>query len=66
MNVTNDGVIGVTYYDFRKDTAYVAALLTTYSLAQSHDGGGTWDETLVAGPFDMLMAPFAAASSSVF
>lgn len=59
VNVTDDGVIGVTYYDFRKDTADPATLLTTYFLARSRDGGRTWDETRVAGPFDMLTAPFA-------
>ena len=59
VNVTDDGVIGVTYYDFRKDTADPAILLTTYFLALSRDGGRTWHEKRVAGPFDMLTAPFA-------
>jgi hypothetical protein len=57
--VTEEGTIGLTYYDLRKDTANPATLLTTYWLSVSRDGGETWHEKQVSGPFDMRTAPFA-------
>jgi hypothetical protein len=58
VHVRRDGTIGVTYYDFRSNTADPAALPTDYWLAQSADGA-TWTETRIAGPFDLATAPFA-------
>jgi len=57
--VRRDGTIGVTYYDFRSNTADRTTLLTDYWLARSTDGGATWRESRVAGPFDLGIAPFA-------
>jgi len=57
--VAEDGAIGVTYYDFRKDTAARAVLLTNYWLTQSTDGGQTFHESGVAGPFYMPTTPVA-------
>ncbi len=59
VEVAADGTVGVTYYDFRNDTSDPATLPTDYWFAHSHDGGNTWTEVHVAGPFDMKTAPFA-------
>lgn len=52
-----DGTVAVTYYDFRNNTPDPATLPTSYWLAASKDGGRTWSEQAVAGPFDMATAP---------
>jgi hypothetical protein len=57
--VRADGTIGVTYYDFRSNTSDPATLPTDYWLARSTDGGATWRESRVAGPFDLAIAPLA-------
>jgi hypothetical protein len=57
--VRTDGTIGVTYYDFRSNTGDRATLPTDYWLARSTDGGATWRESRVAGPFDLAIAPYA-------
>jgi hypothetical protein len=56
--VRHDGTIGVTYYDFRNNTADPSTLPTDLWLAQSADGT-TWRESHVAGPFDLSQAPNA-------
>ena len=56
--VRDDGTIGVTYYDFRNNTADPSTLPTDLWLAQSADGA-TWRESHVAGPFDLSLAPDA-------
>lgn len=58
VNVAADGTIGVTYFDLRSDTVDAGSLLADYWIARSHDGL-TWIESHVAGPFDLLAAPFA-------
>jgi hypothetical protein len=60
--VSADGKVAVTYYDFRQDTNSASTLLTNTWRIVSADGGATWKETPVAGPFDMLSAPYAAGS----
>jgi len=57
--VRADGTMGVTYYDFRSNTSDRATLLTDYWMARSTDGGATWRESRVAGPFDLAIAPYA-------
>ena len=57
--IADDGTIGVTYYDFRNNTVSATTLPTDYWFARSGDGGATWAETHVAGPFDLLAAPRA-------
>ncbi|WP_165960769.1 sialidase family protein [Actinocrispum wychmicini] len=57
-----DGTVFVTYSDFRNNTADPATLLTDIWLATSIDGGSTWFERHVAGPFDMALAPRANSS----
>lgn len=59
VTVKADGTVGVTYYDFRSNTTDPATLPTDYWLARSTDGGNTWRESRVAGPFDLAVAPIA-------
>jgi hypothetical protein len=61
VHVASNGIVGVTYYDFRNDTPDPATLWTDYFLAHSHNRGVTFgDETqLTVAPFDMKTAPFA-------
>jgi hypothetical protein len=54
--VRADGTIGVTYYDFRANTADAATLLTDYWLARSRDGIN-WTESRVSNAFDLANAP---------
>jgi hypothetical protein len=61
-----DGKVGVTYYDLRSNTADPATLPTDYRLASSADGGRTWAETRVSGPFDLATAPRVGAASSMY
>jgi len=56
--VRDDGLIGVTYYDFRNHVPGTPSLATDYWLTTSSDGV-TWSENHVTGPFDFLAAPFA-------
>jgi hypothetical protein len=56
VHVADDGTIGVSYYDFRRNTTS-QPLETDYWLVHSHDGGATWSENHIAGPFDMKWAP---------
>lgn len=59
VHVRADGVVGVSYYDFRSNTADPATLPTDYWLARSGDGGTTWTESRVSSPFDLAVAPNA-------
>jgi hypothetical protein len=58
VTISDDGTIGVTYYDFRNNTTDPSSLPTDLWLAQSSDGV-TWRESHVAGPFDLSIAPNA-------
>jgi hypothetical protein len=59
VRVNQEGTVAVTYYDFRNYPADQHALLTNYWMVKSTDGGATWSESGVAGPFDMRTAPDA-------
>ena len=59
VDVTDDGTVGVTYYDFRNDTTDPATLLTDTWLATSRNGGRTWSERRLGDSFDMRTAPDA-------
>jgi hypothetical protein len=59
VHVRADGTVGVTYYDFRSNTADPTTLFTDKWLARSSDGGATWNEVRVAAPFDLAKAPIA-------
>jgi hypothetical protein len=54
-----NGKVAVTYYDTRQDTDDPNTLFMNYWRVVSQDGGASWRETPVAGPFDMLSAPRA-------
>lgn len=56
--IRDDGTIGVSYYDFRAETAGPGTLPTLYWLATSADGV-VWAERAIAGPFDYATAPLA-------
>ena len=47
------------YYDFRNDVSGDGALTTDHWIVHSHDGGATWTENHLGGPFDMHQAPYA-------
>ncbi|MFL5312441.1 MAG: sialidase family protein [Myxococcales bacterium] len=54
------GKLGVAYYDLRDDVPGDASrFLASSWLAVSADGGATWQESALAGPFDLQTAPFA-------
>jgi len=54
------GKVAVAYYDFRADDpADAARFLVSSWLAVSADGGATWQESALAGPFDLHTAPVA-------
>lgn len=59
VHVLADGTLGVSYFDLRDNTADATTLLAGYFLARSTDGGATWQETRLAEPFDLDMAPNA-------
>ncbi|HEX4597088.1 MAG TPA: sialidase family protein [Burkholderiaceae bacterium] len=56
VTVRSDGEIGLTYYDFRGSLAG-GGLPVSYWLARSSDGGATWTEAQIDGPFDLSRAP---------
>jgi hypothetical protein len=58
VEVTADGTVTVMYYDFRNNTP-APDLPTDIWRTQSRDGGVTWSEQHVVGPFDMEQAPVA-------
>jgi hypothetical protein len=56
--IRGDGTIGITYYDFRNNTADPTTLPTDVWFTGSSDGA-TWHETHLSGPFDLAIAPDA-------
>jgi hypothetical protein len=59
IDVNDQGVVAVSYYDFRNDVSGNGDLTTDHWIVHSHDGGATWIEDHLAGPFDMHQAPYA-------
>jgi hypothetical protein len=55
--VDGRGTVGVIWYDTRNDRPGDAALTTDVWFAHSKDGGGSWRQIHVAGPFDFRTAP---------
>ena len=60
IEVDAAGNLGVTYLDFRNDSAATAALETDLWFLRSTNGGASWSEERVTpASFDMRSAPFA-------
>jgi hypothetical protein len=59
VHVNSAGVVAVSYYDFRSDVSGDRRLTTDHWLVHSHDGGATWEESHLGGPFDLHQAPYA-------
>jgi hypothetical protein len=59
VHVNDDGVVAVSYYDFRNDASGDGELTTDHWIVHSHNGGDTWTEDHLGGPFDMHQAPYA-------
>lgn len=62
-HVRGDGTIGVSYYDFRANTTDKATLYADYWLARSGDAA-TWQDSQIAGPFDLALAPRSTAGNA--
>jgi hypothetical protein len=58
-----DGSIAVTYYDIRNDALADETLTTDFWLSRSTDGGASWREMDVAGPFDLRSAAYMSIPS---
>lgn len=58
VQVAPDGSVGVLYHDLRNNTA-LPTLPTDVWLARSDDGGTTWRDLHIDGPFDLTQAPYA-------
>jgi len=59
VHVDAQGVVAVSYYDFRNDVSGDRRLTTDHWIVHSHDGGATWSESHLGGPFDLHQAPYA-------
>lgn len=57
--VADDGTVGVTYYDLRNEVPGDGETTTDVWFSWSRDGGATWTERHIAGPFDIERAPYA-------
>ncbi len=58
--VAADGTVGVAFYDHRNDDCCPRnnpPRVTDFWFRHSHDGGFTWEEDHLAGPFDKTIAP---------
>lgn len=56
LAIAPDGTVAVTYYDIRNDALADRALWADFWVSQSRDGGASWQESHVAGPFDLAAA----------
>jgi len=66
IGVADDGTVAISYYDLRNDTADPSLLLANYWCIHSRDGGNTWSESAVSGPFNYLNAPLETFGNSLF
>jgi hypothetical protein len=64
VHVNSEGVVGVSYYDFRNDVAGDGMLTTDHWIAHSHDGGATWITDHLAGPSTCTRRLTPAGTSS--
>ena len=61
--VTESGMVGVMYLDFRNDVPGDQELTTDVWFSSSADGGRSWSETHVYGPFDYRPIPTSGANA---
>ena len=68
IDVSLDGTVAVTYYDFRNDTSDPTTLPTDAWIVYSHDGGASWggEQRLTPVSFDMNAAPTVGSSGRPF
>jgi len=60
VNVRDDGVVALTYFDLRNNTtASTSTLYSDYWMVVSTDGGATFTEQHIAGSFNLYNAPDA-------
>ena len=59
VHVNSDGVVALSYYDFRNDVSGDGQLTTDHWIVSSDDGGVTCSESHHGGPFDMHQTPYA-------
>jgi hypothetical protein len=64
LAVAADGTVGVGFYDRRNATDADHRKAVDYWLRHSHDGGRSWREDHVAGPFDLTLTPSGADGPS--
>jgi hypothetical protein len=65
LAVAGNGTVGVLFYDHRNDAPGTdPSRVTDLWLRTSSDGGRSWRERHVAGPFDETTAPSLAADSN--
>jgi hypothetical protein len=57
LAVAADGTVGIVFYDHRNDPGNSPAKVTDVWFRHSHDGGKSWEEDHLAGPFDHTSAP---------
>jgi hypothetical protein len=62
MAVAADGTLGVAFYDERDDVSGDEERTTDVWQRHSHDGGASWEETRLAGPFDLNVSPGTAGA----
>jgi hypothetical protein len=62
--VSQSGAVGVTYLDFRNDRLGDAELTTDVWFSSSIDGGRTWAESHVYGPFDYRAVPTSGGNAT--
>lgn len=60
--IGQSGDIAFTFYDHRNDPGNSPPEVTDYWIRHSHDGGLTWREDHVAGPFNKSSAPDGKSS----
>jgi len=58
--VDSHGTVGLTWYDLRNDRPGDAVLTTDVWFAQSSDGGASWRQAHLAGPFNLRAAPLGS------
>jgi hypothetical protein len=63
VDVSSDGTVAVTYYDFRNNTPSTSTLPTDAFVVFSHDGGVSFggEVRLTKKSFDLDLAPRAGA-----